>query len=166
MAITLWFDPACPFTWSTSRWLRDVATRHGETVQWRFLSLAVLNEGKEVPEEYRAYHDWSRRAQRVLVAADQRHGQDAVDKLYTAIGERVHDNGVAPDDATIAAAVESAGLPADLLAAADDTELDKVVRASHDEAQARVGTESGSPIVAIGAGPGFFGPVIHPVPTG
>jgi hypothetical protein len=81
------------------------------------------------------------------------------------VGEQVHDRGGDRDDATIVAALETAGLPADLIRAADDTELDKVVRASHDEAQARVGTETGSPVVAIGDGPGFFGPVIHPIPT-
>jgi hypothetical protein len=126
----------------------------------------VLNEGKDIPEQDRPYIEWGRRAHRVLVATDERHGQDAVANLYTAIGERVHDNGADRDDATTAAALAAAGLPADLIHAADDAELDKVVRASHDEGQARVGTESGSPVVAIGDGPGFFGPVIHPIPTG
>jgi 2-hydroxychromene-2-carboxylate isomerase len=166
MAITLWFDPGCPFTWRTSRWLKDVAGRRGESVTWRFLSLSILNEGKDVPEQFRPYLAWARRAHRVLVAADQRHGQDAVDRLYTALGERVHDGGAEREDATIAAAIEAAGLPADLVRAADDTDLDKPLRDSHDESQARVGTESGSPVVAVGTGPAFFGPVVHPIPTG
>ena len=46
MAITFYFDPMCPFTWRTSRWVKDVAGRTGETVTWKFLSLATLNEGK------------------------------------------------------------------------------------------------------------------------
>ena len=133
---------------------------------WRFLSLAVLNEDKDLPEQFRAYMTWSRGMHRVLVAAEERYGQDAVDRLYTAVGRRVHDRGEERDDAVIAAALADAGLPADLAAARDDAGLDKVVRASHDEAQARVGTESGSPVVAIGDGPAFFGPVIHPIPEG
>jgi 2-hydroxychromene-2-carboxylate isomerase len=166
VTITFFFDPACPFTWRTSRWVRDVAARHGETVHWRFLSLAILNEGKEIPEQYRDAVAWAVRAHRVLAAADQRHGQVAVDRLYTALGERVHDEGTARDAAVLSAAIAAAGLPDDLVAAADDEGLDKVVRASHDEAQARVGTETGSPVTAIGDGPAFFGPVVVPVPTG
>jgi len=166
MAITFWFDPACPYTWRTSRWIRDVAARRGDPVTWRFLSLAILNEGKDLPEQFRAYLAWSRGMHRVLVATEERYGQEAVDRLYTAVGQRVHDRDEERDDAVIVAALADAGLPADLAAARDDTSLDKVVRASHDEAQARVGTESGSPVVAIGDGPAFFGPVIHPIPEG
>lgn len=161
--MTFWFDPACPFTWRTSRWLRDTAARRGETIRWRFLSLAVINEGKEIPEEYREGMAWSRRAHRVLAAADQQHGQQAVDRLYTAMGRRVHDRGER-DEGTLAAAIEEAGLPAELMEAADDAAMDKVVRVSHDEAQARVGTETGSPVMALGDGPAFFGPVVVPIP--
>jgi 2-hydroxychromene-2-carboxylate isomerase len=166
MTITFYFDPACPFTWRTSRWVRDVAARRGETVRWRFLSLAVLNEGKELPEQFRDAMAWSRNAHRVLAAADQQHGQDAVDRLYSALGRRVHYEGAGRDATTLADAIAEAGLPADLLTATDDAGLDKAVRASHDEAQARVGTETGSPVTAIDDGPGFFGPVVSPVPAG
>jgi 2-hydroxychromene-2-carboxylate isomerase len=166
MAITFWFDPSCPYTWRTSRWIRDVAARRGDTVSWRFLSLAVLNEGKDIPERFQRYLAWSRRAHRVLAACDERYGQEAVDRLYTALGQRGHDRDEERDDALILAALGDAGLPADLAAAADDTGLDKVVRASHDESQARVGTESGSPVLAVDDGPAFFGPVIHPIPQG
>jgi 2-hydroxychromene-2-carboxylate isomerase len=170
MTITFWFDPSCPFTWRTSRWVRDVAARGGERVRWRFLSLAVLNEGREIPEQYRAAMTWSKGAHRVLAAADERFGQPAVDRLYTAIGKRIHEQD-GPRDATVLAnaladAVAEAGLPAELVAAADDDAWDKVVRVSHDQAQARVGTETGSPVMAIDDGPAFFGPVVVPVPTG
>lgn len=40
------------------------------------------------------------------------------------------------------------------------------MRAGHAEAQERVGTESGSPVLAVGDGPAWFGPVVSPVPTG
>jgi 2-hydroxychromene-2-carboxylate isomerase len=163
VAITFYFDPACPFTWRTSRWVRDVAARRGETVHWRFLSLAVLNEGKDLPEQYREPMAWGRRAHRVLAATDLRHGQDAVDRLYSALGRRVHYENADRGSALVAAIAE-AGLPAELADAAGDASLDKVVRASHDEAQSRVGTETGSPVTAIDDGPAFFGPVVVPVP--
>ncbi len=166
MSITFYFDPTCPFTWRTSRWLKDVTARRGEPLTWKFLSLAVLNEGRDVPEQYRASHAFGRQAHRVLAAADQRYGQDAVDRLYSALGRRVHDEGAERSPETLAAAIAEAGLPAELADAADDESLDAVVRQSHDEAQARVGTETGSPVTAFDGGPGYFGPVVVPVPEG
>jgi 2-hydroxychromene-2-carboxylate isomerase len=166
MTITFWFDPGCPFTWRTSRWARATTARRGETVRWRFLSLAILNEGREIPEQYRAATAWGVKVHRVLAVADEQYGQEAVDRLYTAAGRRVHEQGAPPDLATLAEAIAEAGLPADLIGAADSAAADKAVRASHEEAQARVGTESGSPVVAIDDGPAFFGPVVVPVPEG
>ena len=53
-SVASYFDPACPWTWNTSRWLVDVAQRRGPTVDWRPLSLTVLNAGQDIPDEYRA----------------------------------------------------------------------------------------------------------------
>jgi 2-hydroxychromene-2-carboxylate isomerase len=170
MAVTFYFDPTCPFTWRTSRWIRDTAARRSEDVHWRLLSLGILNEGKEIPEQYRAVMAWSKGLLRVLAATDQQHGQEAVDRLYTAVGERFHeregDKDAATLTATLTAAIAEAGLPESLAATADDATLDTYVRKSHDEAQARVGTETGSPVTAIGDGAAFFGPVLSPVPQG
>jgi len=166
VAITFYFDPMCPFTWRTSRWVRDVAGRTGEPVTWKFLSLAVLNEGKDVPEQFRPVLAFGRTAHRVLAAADQTYGQEALERLYSALGRRLHYENAGPDTVTLAAAVAEAQLPADLVDAVEDSSLDTVVRASHDEAQARVGTETGSPVTAVDGGPGFFGPVVAPVPEG
>jgi 2-hydroxychromene-2-carboxylate isomerase len=160
----MWFDASCPFTWRTSRWLRAVAPRRGATIDWRIMSLAILNEGKEIPEQYRAAVAWSRGAQRVLVATRETHGSDAVDRLYTAIGTRRHDQDADADRELLVASLAEAGLPAELIDAADDEGLDDALRASHKEGQDRVGAESGSPIVALGDGPGFFGPVVVPIP--
>ncbi len=176
--ITLWFDPVCPFTWRTSRWIGSMAGKRGLTVEWRLLSLAILNEGKDIPEQYRDGMARGWRAARLLTAADQRHGQEAMANLYTEIGTRIHGYvGPGPldghpterrtlDTEVLSESLAAAGLPADLIAAADDTTLDDAVRDSHAAGQARVGTESGSPIVAFGDGPGFFGPVVVPVPDG
>jgi 2-hydroxychromene-2-carboxylate isomerase len=164
--VTFWFDPACPFTWRTSRWLRGVAPRKGATVEWRVMSLGILNEGNEVPEAYRGLMDWSTSARRLLQAASEKHGQDAIDGLYTAIGTRLHYNSEQYGEDLLRAALADAQLPADLIASSSDESLDDAVRASHQEGQERVADASGSPIVAIGDGPGFFGPVVVPVPEG
>jgi 2-hydroxychromene-2-carboxylate isomerase len=164
--VTFWFDPACPFTWRTSRWLLGVTAARGHTIAWRLMSLAILNEGKEIPEQYRDAMRRSVRGTRLLQAAGDRYGQAALAWLYTEIGDRVHWHGRPMVREVLAESVAAAGLPAELLAAGDDAALDTAVRASHDAGQARVGTESGSPIVAVGDGPGFFGPVVVPVPEG
>jgi 2-hydroxychromene-2-carboxylate isomerase len=164
--VTMWFDPACPFTWQTSRWLVDSAQQRGVAVDWRPMSLAVLNEGREIPEQYRAGVQRSVRALRILTAVQERGGSEALGAVYTALGRRVHEDGRDMDGDVLAEALAEAGLPADLAAAADDTDRDATVRASHDEGQHRVGKEAGSPVLAFGGGPGYFGPVVAPAPTG
>jgi 2-hydroxychromene-2-carboxylate isomerase len=162
--VTFWFDPICPFTWRTSRWVRDIAQRRDLTVDWRVMSLGILNEGNEMPEEYKSVFDWSAGVLRVLVATGEAHGRDGVDRLYTALGERFHVKGETPGPDLLAGALADAGLPGELAARADDESLQDAVRTSHQAGQDRVGTESGSPIFAIGDGPGFFGPVVVPTP--
>jgi hypothetical protein len=158
--VTFWFDPSCPFTWRTSRWIRAVAPRKGAAVDWRIMSLGILNEGKDIPEQWRAGMDWSRQAQRLLVAV----GPSGIDKLYTAIGIRRHDNNEDPTEDLLVAALADAGLPAELIERSRDESLDPAIQDSHKLGQERVGTESGSPVLAIGDGPGFFGPVVVPIP--
>jgi 2-hydroxychromene-2-carboxylate isomerase len=167
MTVTFWFDPSCPFTWSTSRWLRAAAAEHGERVDWRLMSLAVLNADKDVPEQYVEGMRRSTLASRVLAEAGRKHGNEAVDALYTALGTRLHEQGgesISRD--MVAAAVTDAGLPAALLDAYEDETLDAGVEASHAEGQRRVGHDAGSPVVAFGDGPGYFGPIVTEPPTG
>ncbi len=164
--IDFWFDPACPFTWRTSRWLHEVAGQRPVDITWRLMSLSVLNEGKDIPEQYREPMRQGRRALRVLAAAEEVGGQDALARLYTALGTRRHEHGKDYEDGTFADAVAEVGLPPSVAAAADEEKYDAVVLASHEEGQRRVGTEVGSPVTAVGDGRGFFGPVVVPVPTG
>ena len=163
--VEFFFDPGCPFTWRTSRWLTEVAEAGTATVTWRLMSLGVLNEGQDVPERVREPMRQGGRALRALAAAQEHGGSEAVARLYTALGTRRHEKGEASDDASIAAAVSEAGLPGSVAAAVDDERLDAVVRAEHEASQAAVGDRAGSPVTAL-RGRGFFGPVVVPVPTG
>ena len=164
--VDVWFDPSCPWTWATSRWLVDaVAPQRALSLRWHLMSLAELNRDKEIPEQYRAHVESGRRLLRLLAAAEQRHGADALGTLYTAVGSRLHREKRARDGAIVTEALAEAGLDADLVDALDDAGLDAVVAASHEQGQAAVGEAAGSPVLAFG-GRGFFGPVLTPVPQG
>jgi 2-hydroxychromene-2-carboxylate isomerase len=162
-SISFWLDPGCPWTWRTSRWLRRIAVERGIDVDWHVMSLAVLHEGRD--EAYRDVMAETLRLVRLLAAAEAEGGPMAVGRLYDAIGTTIHEVGRQPGDDDVAVALEAAGLPRELAAARDDTAYDAAVRDSHVRGQERVGTEAGSPVIAIDDGPGFFGPVVTAPPA-
>jgi 2-hydroxychromene-2-carboxylate isomerase len=165
-AIEFWFDPTCPFTWRTSRWAREVERAGEATIEWKVMSLGILNEGREIPEEYREGMVRGARFLRALVATEELGGSDAVGRLYDALGAHLYDEDEGLADDVLLRSVSDAGLDGSVADAADDETRDAAVRASHEEGQRRVGTESGSPITAYDGGPAFFGPVVAPAPTG
>jgi len=174
--VVFWFDPVCPFAWLTSRWVRLVQEQRGQVVEWRFISLRLLNAHVDYdarfPAGYEDGHTAGLRMLRVCARARDQHGPDAVARLYPALSTRVFD--VEPDaydptdlDALVAAALVEASLPAALAEALDDTSLDAVVQAETDEALALTGRDVGTPIlhVAPPEGAAFFGPVISRLPS-
>ncbi|WP_067602017.1 DsbA family oxidoreductase [Nocardiopsis listeri] len=161
----MWFDPACPWAWMTSRWLLEVEKVRQVRVRWHVMSLGVLNEGRDLPEEYKKGIERSWNAVRVCVAAEQRFGSEVLDRLYTALGTRFHNKGEPQSIETIRAALADADLPVDLAEAADSAEYDEALRASHAEAMKLVGEDVGTPVVQV-EGVSFFGPVVSPTPRG
>jgi predicted DsbA family dithiol-disulfide isomerase len=166
VAVEFWFDPTCPFTWRTSRWVRELERTGAVTVEWKVMSLGILNEGREMSEQVREGMVRGGRFLRALVAAGERGGPDAVGRLYDALGAHLHEKGEGLADDVLIRSVEEVGLDGGVADAAEDEARDAAVRASHDEAQRRVGTETGSPVTAYDRGPAFFGPVVVPAPTG
>jgi 2-hydroxychromene-2-carboxylate isomerase len=160
--VSFFFDPVCPWTWRASRWLTTVAETRGLEVEWRPLSLWVINDGPD--EEHGDELEVSRRALR-LVESLGRAGRHAdVAAFYTALGELAHEGGFAFDDELLAQAVRGAGLAADG-AALDDPSLDAGVRASTEAALAAAGPGVGSPVMTVpGAARGLHGPVLRAVP--
>ena len=153
----------------TSRWMLEVEKVRPVEVHWHVMSLAVLNEGKEVPEEYRELMLKAWGPVRTIVAAQQDHGDDVVGRLYTEIGSRIHPGGKDYDTA-VAEAIDALGLPSSLLDAASSTEFDEDLRASHAEGISLVGQDVGTPVIAVPGPDGervaFFGPVVSPAPYG
>ncbi|MEU1532071.1 mycothiol-dependent nitroreductase Rv2466c family protein [Streptomyces fagopyri] len=170
--VDFWFDPVCPWTWLTSRWLLEVREARHVTVDWHVMSLAVLNEGRldELPEHQRVLMGQAWAPVRVLIAAARAHGPAVLEPLYTALGTRFHLREEPRTRPTVEAALRDAGLPVSLADAGDTDAHDLELRASHREAIDLVGSDVGSPVIAV-PGPGtgkvaFFGPVVTPAPRG
>ncbi|CAG7626650.1 mycothiol-dependent nitroreductase Rv2466c family protein [Actinacidiphila bryophytorum] len=167
-----WFDPLCPWAWMTSRWMLEVEKLRPVEVRWHVMSLAVLNEDKldTLPENYaNALRDaWG--PVRVVIAAQQEHGDEVVGPLYEALGTRFHNQALPRNRETIVAALEAVGLPAALADYADRDTYDTELRASHKEGIDKVGQEVGTPVIAVPGADGeqiaFFGPVVTPTPRG
>ncbi|MFI5492290.1 DsbA family protein [Actinoplanes sp. NPDC051859] len=164
MEVTYFFDPACPFTWRTSRWLVAVAPERDLTVQWRAFSLSILNSGSEIPEQFRAPMAASNKALRLVEALRADHRHDDIAAFYTELGTRTHEGGAALSDEVVVQAAEAAGIvdPASVL---EDASWDEAVRESHEFAFGSAGPDIGTPVLLVeGAARALHGPVIGDVP--
>jgi 2-hydroxychromene-2-carboxylate isomerase len=159
-----WFDPTCPYTWRTSRWLVDMAARQGLSVTWHVMSLGLLHHG-DVAGKNGAVTEGTI-ALRALLAAEDAGGQEGLARLYMLLGTRKHDSGLTLSPESVRQAVHDAGLPAEVGQAVDDDSYDSRIAESHERGQARGGMEMGSPVLAFDDGRGYFGPVISALPVG
>jgi 2-hydroxychromene-2-carboxylate isomerase len=176
--LRFWFDPVCPFAWLTSRWVRMVAAQREYEVEWRFISLRLLNAHVDYdahfPPEYEAGHTSGLRLLRMAARTRAEHGPQAVGPLYAALGAQVFETPSGPGDevrrgtrAFVAPILADAGLPGDLADALDDESWDAQLRAETDEALALTGKDVGTPILQFRPpdGVAFFGPVISRLPS-
>jgi len=160
--VTFFFEPVCPWTWRASRWLAAVAESRSLDIEWRPLSLLVLNGGPD--EEHGDELVVSHRALRLVEHLHRSGRQADIARFYAALGQLGHEEGFAFDDELIAGAVRAADLGAEG-AALDDPGLDDGVRAATEAALRAAGPGVGSPVLLLaGAERGLHGPVIKTVP--
>jgi hypothetical protein len=166
----LWFDPKCPWAWITSRWLLEVERVRDVRLRFHVLSLALLNEGREVEPWYREWLDTAWGPARVAIAAERKCGDEVLRDLYTALGRRIHHDRAPIGRELFVAALAECGLPADLADAAGSTEYDDALRESTSAGLGPVGEDLGTPAIHVTGPDGevnaFFGPVVTPVPPG
>ena len=178
--LNFYFDPVCPFAWMTSKWVRMVAAQRDYTVEWRFISLRLVNKDVDYdahfPPEYEAGHTAGLRLLRVAARARAEHGVAAVGPLYEAMGRHVFEDAGAGDDGAarerrgtvefVRPILREAGLPEALAEALDDDGLDAEILAETDEALGLTGKDVGTPIIHVDppTGVAFFGPVISRLP--
>lgn len=176
--IEFFWDPVCPFAWITSRWVEKVASQRDYRVDWRFISLRLLNKDKdyatEFPPEYERGHTAGLRMLRVAAAVRSELGREPLGSLVTAYGQSYWDQppgGGMRDhlstDAHARTVLAAAGLPARYADALDDTSWDELLDSETELALSRTGRDVGTPIVTFEPpdGVSFFGPVISRVPS-
>lgn len=177
--LDFFFDPVCPWAWITSRWVAEVQELRSYDVQWNFISLRFLNEGKmdysKMPEGYADVHHSGTRGLRVAARARAEQGNEAVGRVYTALGTSIHNRSerdlfVKDTQAHVASLLNAAGLPDAWAESADDESFDSVIRAETELALERAGKDVGTPILTFRPGAdnegSFFGPVISTIPRG
>ena len=152
----------------TARWVVDeVASERNLNVKWQPISLLFKNN----PPTDSPYYDavvGTHGQLRVMESIRAAEGDDAVFGVYWDFASRIHHDG--DRDFDIAKALEELGIDPEHAKAATDESWDAEIRSRMDEGLALVGTDVGTPIIALdrsdGERVGIFGPVITRAPKG
>jgi 2-hydroxychromene-2-carboxylate isomerase len=177
--LDFFFDPVCPWAWITSRWVAEVQSLRNYDVSWKFISLKFLNEDKmdysKMPAGYADVHASGTKGLRVAAHARAVSGNEAVGKVYAALGTSMHNRQerelfVADTEGHVASLLNAAGLPGEWAKAVNDESFDSLIRQETELCLERTGKDVGTPILTFHPGgakeASFFGPVIANIPRG
>lgn len=149
----------------TSRWMLEVEKVRDVHTVFHVMSLAVLNEGRDLPDDYRAEMDKAWIGAQTATGVVEVHGQEAVRDFYTALGTRYHLGKEERSIETVKAALVESGYDESIADRAGKGEFDEAMRASHHKGMDPVGQDVGTPVLHIN-GMALFGPVMSPAPKG
>lgn len=165
-AVDLWVDPICPWAWITSRWLLETQKVRDVDVRFHTMSLAVLNDGRELSDDYVDVMHQAWGPVRIMIALEEKYGNEKIEPFYSAFGQRYHVEGQRDDLLeTARLALADVGLDESLIDAARSDEFDEDLKLSHFAGMNPVGFDVGTPVVHVGD-VAFFGPVVTPAPRG
>ncbi len=173
--VDFFFDPVCPWAWITSRWVTEVASLRKLDVDWKFISLRMVNRGhdyeSEFPPGHVDTHTLGLKLLRVAGAVREEAGNEGVARLYTALGTAIHVEKRREefnDINVIGKLLGSASLHDHLREAANEVARDGIIQDETELALARAGRDIGTPVITFAPpdGPSFFGPVISRIPRG
>ncbi|QRP43202.1 hypothetical protein [Amycolatopsis sp. FDAARGOS 1241] len=175
-----YFDPVCPFAWMTSKWVRTVARQKAYAVEWRFISLRLLNSHLDYdthfPPEYEESHTSGLKLLRVAARVRREHGPAPIGKFYETLGQETFERDAVPGGTAAAVhrgvrqlaetALAACDLPASYADALEDETWDAVIQAETDVALTLTGKDVGTPILHFEPplGTALFGPVISRLP--
>lgn len=176
-SIEFYVDPACPWTWVTSRWLVSVAPERSLDIVWRPFSREVRDGGARlsdgIPEQFRAIAQARRALERTVLGLleliRREHGNSGVGIFYQEFGFRLNDPATAADGPApnvVRDSLLAAGLEPGWEARAGESELQDAVRQSTEAAMRLVGRDAMTPVIVIaGEQPtAISGPIIDRVP--
>jgi 2-hydroxychromene-2-carboxylate isomerase len=160
------FDPLCPWAWRTSLWIRNVRDQGAVDVEWRLYSLEYVNRA-DTNNPYLPMLKKARLALRLLELVRLTGGNDAIDRLYLALGRALHErNEDLTDQATLRAAAEEVGIDPVLIdRAVSERKLDQELNAQYEAAE-KSGAFAVPTLFVTSQEKPFFGPVISTVPEG
>ncbi len=131
------------------------------------MSLAVLNEGRDLPEEYQEMMKTAWGPVRVAIAAEQAKGAEILAPALHGDGhpDPQRRSNKDFDDVISGVARRRSGCPPNWPRPPTSDEYDEALRKSHHAGMDAVGEDVGTPTIHVD-GVAFFGPVLSRIPRG